>query len=276
MKPKDIEALLESVAAQETTVADALRRLRALPFEDLGFARLDHHRELRTGVPEAILGSHKRPHEIAALVEAMRARGQTAIVTRVTRRKSEKVFELLSPALRSECTYEPLPRLFIGGNTQEASSSNSSSTSTPKSASAVRGRGTIAVVTAGTSDRWVGEEAARIAELLGNHVERVFDVGVAGLHRVLAVRDQLDAAEVVIVVAGMEGALPSVLKGLISRPIIAVPTSVGFGTGRHGRAALLGMLNACTPGITVVNIDNGFGAGYAASLINRKRSAIES
>ncbi|MBK8013023.1 MAG: nickel pincer cofactor biosynthesis protein LarB [Deltaproteobacteria bacterium] len=265
MKPKDIEALLESVAAKRTTILDAMERLRALPFEDLGFARLDHHRELRTGVPEAILGSHKQPQEIAALVEAMQQRKQTAIVTRVGPKKSKKVFEHLSPAVRAECTYEPLPKLFIGGDIQHSSP-----------ASPPLGRGAIAVVTAGTSDRWVGEEAARIAELLGNRVERIFDVGVAGLHRVLAVRDQLEEAEVVIVVAGMEGALPSVLKGLISRPIIAVPTSVGFGTGRRGRAALLGMLNACTPGITVVNIDNGFGAGYAASLINRKRSALES
>lgn len=254
MKPEDIRALLGRVAAGELTAAQAEEALRVLPFEDLGFARVDHHRHLRTGAPEVIYGPGKTASQIAAIIGAIRARGETAIATRVEEDKASAAVAAMPPELRRETRYEALPRLLVAGEALEE-----------------RGRGTICVVSAGTSDRAVAEEAARTAELLGHRVERIDDVGVAGLHRVLAVRERLEAAEVVIVVAGMEAALASVVKGLISRPVIAVPTSVGFGASFEGVAALLGLLSSCTPGVMVVNIDNGFGAGYAASAINAVR-----
>jgi hypothetical protein len=255
MKPEDIRALLERVSRGEATVNEALSRLSSLPFEDLGFARVDHHRALRTGYPEVIFGPGKTVEEIAAIAAAIHGRGQTALVTRIEATKAEAVVALAAEPARSAARVEKIPRLLIFGPDAEK-----------------RGKGTIAVVCAGTSDRPVAEEAARTAEILGNEVVRISDVGVAGLHRVLGHRETLQAAEVVVVVAGMEGALPSVICGLISRPIIAVPTSVGVGASFNGLAALLSMLNACAPGITVVNIDNGFSAGYAASVINAKRS----
>jgi NCAIR mutase (PurE)-related protein len=251
MRPDQLRTLLERVARGEVAVADAEARLASLPFEDLGFARVDHHRQLRTGAPEVVYGPGKTPEQIARIVESLRGHGATAIVTRVEGDKAERALAELSPAVRAESRHEPLPRLLVAGPGLP-----------------VQGRGSIAVVAAGTSDLQIAEEAARIAELLGNEVERITDVGVAGLQRLLAVRERLEAAEVVIVVAGMEGALPSVVKGLISRPVIAVPTSVGLGVSFEGVAALLGMLASCTPGVTAVNIDNGFGAGYAAALIN--------
>lgn len=248
--------LLDRVARGETTPDQAIESLATLPFEDLGFAKVDHHRHLRTGVPEVVFGEGKTAEQIARIVERIHQAGHTAIVTRVDRDKGAEVLAVLAPQVEPHARYEAMPRLLIVGRAM------------PKS-----GRGTIAVVAAGTSDRPIAEEAARIAELLGNDVERIDDVGVAGLHRVLAVREKLEAAEVVIVVAGMEGALASVVRGLISRPVIAVPTSVGFGASFGGIAALLGMLSSCSPGVTVVNIDNGFGAGYAAALINRRRES---
>jgi NCAIR mutase (PurE)-related protein len=254
--PKRLKELLDRVARGETSSEDATRALATLPFEDLGFAKIDHHRHLRSGAPEIVFGEGKSAEQIARIVERIHANGQTAIVTRVGGEKGTEALSMLAPNVEPHARYEALPRLLVVGK------------ALPK-----EGRGTIAVVAAGTSDRPVAEEAARIAELLGNEVERIDDVGVAGLQRVLSVRAQLEAAEVVIVVAGMEGALPSVVRGLITRPVIAVPTSVGFGASFGGLAALLGMLSSCAAGVTVVNIDNGFGAGYAAALINRRRDA---
>jgi NCAIR mutase (PurE)-related protein len=256
MRPDDIRGLLEQVRAGETSVADALQRLAVLPFEDLGFARVDHHRALRTGFPEVIFGPGKTAEEIAGIVQSIAETGQTALVTRIEEAKAKAVIALLGASGDRAIRYEPVPRLLVSGRPPEP-----------------RGRGRIAVVSAGTSDRPVAEEAARTAELFGNEVLRIADVGVAGLHRVLAQRATLDAAEVVIVVAGMEGALPSVVAGLISRPVIAVPTSIGVGASFAGLSALLGMLNSCAPGVTVVNIDGGFSAGYAASLINLRRQS---
>ena len=254
MDPKRLRDLLDRVARGETSPEQAVRSLATLPFEDLGFAKIDHHRHLRTGAPEIVYGEGKTAEEIARIVERIHAAGHTGIVTRVDAVKGEAALEAMGPAVAPHARHEPVPRMLIVGPPMEKV-----------------GRGTIAVVAAGTSDRPVAEEAARTAELLGNDVERINDVGVAGLHRVLSVRERLEESEVVVVVAGMEGALPSVVRGLISRPVIAVPTSIGFGASFHGLAALLAMLNSCAPGVTVVNIDNGFGAGYAAALMNRRR-----
>lgn len=230
--------------------------LAQLPFEDLGFASVDHHRELRTGVPEVVFGLGKTVGQIAGIVESIGRRGQSVLVTRIEEERASSVTERLPEALREKARVEPAPRfLWVA---QEEPKAN--------------GRGKIAVVSAGTSDLFVAEEAARAAEILGNEVERISDVGVAGLHRLLAQRERIEKAQVVICVAGMDGALPSVLAGLISRPVIAVPTSVGSGASFGGVAALLTMLNSCASGVTVVNIDNGFGAAFSAHLINRKRS----
>ncbi|MFO0725452.1 MAG: nickel pincer cofactor biosynthesis protein LarB [Myxococcota bacterium] len=256
MRPEDLRALLESVASQKTEVGAAMKALEMLPFQDLGFAAVDHHRALRTGVPEVIWGPNKTEPQIAQIVDAIAARGQTALVTKLEPAKAAEVLKLLGPSARALAKVEPVPRFLVVGEPL-----------------APRGRGTIAVVSAGTADEPVAEEAARTAEILGNTVLRVRDVGVAGLHRLLARRDEIESAEIVIVVAGMEAALPSVLKGLISRPVIGVPTSVGTGTHFGGTVALLSMLNACASGMTVVNIDNGFGAAYFASLMNAPREA---
>jgi hypothetical protein len=246
-----LRELLDGVASRRTSVDDALRSLETLPFEDLGFVKIDHHRALRTGAPEIVFGQGKTAEQIAGIVERIADRGQPALVTRVDADKAKAALALLGTL---GARYEPIPRLLVLGDPLPD-----------------QGRGVIAVVAAGTSDEPVSEEAARTAEMLGHRVERIMDVGVAGLHRVLSVRERLEGAEVVIVVAGMEGALPSVVRGLISRPVIAVPTSVGFGASFGGVAALLAMLSSCAPGVTVVNIDNGFGAGYAAALFNRRR-----
>jgi NCAIR mutase (PurE)-related protein len=254
VKPDDIRSLLESVAQGQTPVADAMAKLAVLPYQDLGFARVDHHRALRTGFPEVVFGPGKTAEEIARIAHAIFAAGQTAIVTRIESAKAEEALALLRthhPQTAKSASFEAEPHFLVVGSPMEK-----------------RGHGTIAVVSAGTSDRPVAEEAARTAELFGNQVARIRDVGIAGLHRVLAAREAMQACEVVVVVAGMEGALPSVVSGLISRPVIAVPTSVGVGASFGGLAALLAMLNSCAPGVTVVNIDGGFSAGYAASLIN--------
>jgi pyridinium-3,5-biscarboxylic acid mononucleotide synthase len=257
VKPDDIRALLESIAMGRTGVQDAMAKLAVLPYEDLGFARVDHHRALRTGFPEVVYGPDKRAEEIAEIAASIFARRQTAIVTRIEEEHAKAVLTHLSaidPEAANAAAYEPEPHFLVAGSPMEK-----------------RGRGAIAVVSAGTSDRRVAEEAARTAELFGNEVVRVRDVGVAGLHRLIAQRPALESAEVIIAVAGMEGALASVVSGLVSRPIIAVPTSVGFGASFGGLAALLAMLNSCAPGVTVVNIDAGFSAGYAASLMNLVR-----
>ena len=248
MDPEQIVELLKGVRQRKVSVRQAMARLRHLPFEDLGFAKIDHHRALRQGFPEVVLGQGKEPKQIAAIVTALRRRKANVLVTRLSVDKMSMVRKLVSGlkyhAAARAATWVAKP---------------------PK----ITGKGTVLVVCAGTSDIPVAEEAVLTAAMMGNRVERLFDVGVAGIHRLLENRQQLYAATVVIVIAGMEGALPSVVGGLVDKPVIAVPTSVGYGASFNGIAALLGMLNSCAAGVTVVNIDNGFGAGFAASLINR-------
>jgi NCAIR mutase (PurE)-related protein len=247
---KQLHDLLDQVARGEVDTATAHARLmdelRARPYEDLGFARVDLHRSVRQGFPEVILGLGKTPGQIAAIAAEIVRRGSTLLVTRASAEAFEAVREKVPAA-----TYAA-DAAIISYKQQDV---------TP-------GKGTIVVAAAGTSDLPVAEEAARTAELMGNDVVRLYDVGVAGLHRILGERARLAAARVVIVVAGMEGALPSVISGLVSVPVIAVPTSIGYGASFGGIAALLGMLNSCASGVSVVNIDNGFGAGNIASLIN--------
>lgn len=247
---KWLDDLLGQVARGEVT-ADAARdqlaeSLRARPFEDLGFARVDHHRSIRQGFPEVVLGLGKTPDQIAAIAAEIVRRGSTLLVTRA----SAAAFDAVR-AVVQQATYHPEASLI-----------------TLRQNDVAPGKGTILVVSAGTSDQPVAEEAVLTADLMGNVVERVYDVGVAGIHRLLEERGRLAAARVIIVVAGMEGALPSVVAGLVSVPVIAVPTSVGYGASFGGIAALLGMLNSCASGVSVVNIDNGFGAANIASLIN--------
>src|SRR5215510_9499293 len=227
---------------------EALQSLRTLPFEDLGFANVDHHRSLRQGFPEVIMGEGKQVPEIVAITRAMRRLRTNVLITRLSREKMAAIGKQLK-----RLRYHPQARLATWIDKPIP----------------LRGKGLILVVCAGTADIPVAEEAALTGMVMGNRVERLFDVGVAGVHRLLQNRDRLFAASVLIVVAGMEGALPSVVAGLVDKPVIAVPTSVGYGASFNGLAALLGMLNSCAAGITVVNIDNGFGAGFAASLINR-------
>jgi pyridinium-3,5-biscarboxylic acid mononucleotide synthase len=247
---KQLQDLLEQVARGEIDTATARERLadafRARPFEDLGFARVDHHRSIRQGFPEVVLGLGKTPAQIAAIADEIVARGSTLLVTRA----SEAAFDAVRERVPGATYYADAS--VIAFRQQDV---------TP-------GNGTIVVAAAGTADLPVAEEAARTAELMGNTVCRLYDVGVAGLHRLLGERERLNAARVIIVVAGMEGALPSVVAGLVSVPVIAVPTSVGYGASFGGIAALLGMLNSCASGVSVVNIDNGFGAAATASLIN--------
>lgn len=226
---------------------EALERLATLPYEDLGLAKLDHHRALRRGFPEVIFGQGKSPEQVAELAQRLASSGQRLLITRVT----EAHYAHVRAAL-PESVYHPL----CGAITWDRSSD------------APRQPGVL-VLSAGTSDVPVAEEAAITAEIMGCQVDRVYDVGVAGLHRLLSHLPQLRAARVVVVVAGMEGALPSVVAGLVAAPVIAVPTSVGYGASFGGLAALLAMLNSCAGGVAVVNIDNGFGAGYLAALINR-------
>jgi pyridinium-3,5-biscarboxylic acid mononucleotide synthase len=250
MNPSQLKTLLARVAAGELDVPGAeqelLGALRARPFEDLGFARVDHHRSLRQGFPEVILGLGKTPAQVAAIAAEIVGRGSTLLVTRAT----PDMFDTVRAQLPS-VTYYPEARI-IALRQQDVAP----------------GKGLILVVAAGTSDLPVAEEAACTATLMGNDVERLYDVGVAGLHRLLGERARLETARVIVVVAGMEGALPSVVAGLVSAPVIAVPTSIGYGASFGGLAALFGMLNSCASGVSVVNIDNGFGAANVASLIN--------
>ena len=247
---QELQDLLEKVARGEVDIATAKGRLldafRAQPFEDLGFARVDHHRSLRHGFPEVVLGLGKTPAQIAAIAAGIVKRGSTLLVTRA----SEAAFDAVRAAVPGATYYADAALIAFRQNDV-----------TP-------GKGTIVVAAAGTSDLPVAEEAARTAELMGNEVTRLYDVGVAGIHRLLGERARLAAARVIIVVAGMEGALPSVVSGLVDVPVIAVPTSIGYGASFGGLAALLGMLNSCASGVSVVNIDNGFGAAATASLIN--------
>jgi len=240
--------LLEDVRRGKISVPQALKRLRHLPFEDLGFAKIDHHRSLRQGFPEVIMGEGKATAEIAAIARALRRRRANVLITRLSPEKMTKLkkqirgFRYHAGARAATWLERPIRKT---------------------------GRGPVLVISAGTSDIAVAEEATLTAEMMGNRVDRLYDVGVAGLHRLLDHRAKLFSASVLIVVAGMEGALPSVVGGLVDKPVIAVPTSVGYGASFNGLAALLGMLNSCAAGVTVVNIDNGFGAGFAAGLINR-------
>lgn len=247
---KQLRDLLEQVARGELDVDSARDRLvdviRARPFEDLGFARVDHHRAMRQGFPEVILGLGKTPAQIAAIASEIASRGSTLLITRA----SEAAYEAVRIVVPQATYYADAS--IVAWRQQDVS----------------EGKGTILVVAAGTSDLAVSEEAAITAELMGNTVERLYDVGVAGIHRLLGERTRLEAAHVIIVVAGMEGALPSVVSGLVNVPVIAVPTSVGYGASFGGLSALLGMLNSCASGVSVVNIDNGFGAATVASLIN--------
>jgi pyridinium-3,5-biscarboxylic acid mononucleotide synthase len=243
-----LRKLLDSVRDNQVSVDEALHALRTLPFTDLNFAKLDSHRTLRNGFPEVVLCEGKRLEHIVAILERLTAGPGPVLATRATAEVFAAVQEVAPGA-----TYNDLARVIIYE---------------PKPLPKREGK--ILVVTAGTADLPVAEEAAVTAEVMGNDVDRLFDVGVAGLHRLLAHIDRIMTASVVIVVAGMEGALPSVVGGLVRRPVIAVPTSVGYGASFGGIAALLGMLNSCASGVTVVNIDNGFGAGFAASLMNSK------
>jgi len=249
MHVRKLEGLLQKVKSGETSIEEALGQLKSLPFEDLGFARIDHHRSLRKGFPEVIWGQGKTPDQILSIMKQLRAKDQNVLVTRLEE-ESAKAIRKAFP--KSE--YYPRSRVltFLTHPVEPI------------------GRGKILVITAGTTDIPVAEEAAITATLMGNRVETLYDVGVAGIHRLLSEREKLESAQVLIVVAGMEGALPSVVGGLVDRPVIAVPTSIGYGTSFGGVAALLAMLNSCASGVAVVNIDNGFGAGYIASLINHK------
>ncbi len=249
MNIKVLEQLLTEVKHGHLAVDQAIDRLRTLPFEDLGFARVDHHRQLRQGFPEVVFAEGKTLEQIRGILQALVPRADHVLVTRLD---AEKAAVLVSEF--SHARYHPDSRVMTlsRGEVPE------------------RGRGVIMVLSAGTSDIPVAEEALLTARIMGHRAEPVYDVGVAGLHRLLAHQDLLNQATVFVVVAGMEGALPSVVGGLVSRPVIAVPTSVGYGASFGGLAALLAMLNSCATGVAVVNIDNGFGAGFLAALINRK------
>lgn len=248
MTPTALLELLAAVERGRITPKAAAERLATLPFEDIGHARVDHHRSLRTGLPEVIFAAGKTAEQTVAIFSSLVADGVDVLATRTEPATAEAVLERHPSAV-----HHPVARIVALRQTPV--------TATP--------RGHIAVICAGTSDLPVAEEAAITAETFGARVTRLYDIGVAGLHRLLAVRDQMTQAHVVIVCAGMEGALPAAVGGLVSVPVIAVPTSVGYGASFGGATALLGMLNSCSPNVTVVNIDNGFGAAYTAVLIAR-------
>jgi len=250
MNQSALRQLFNAVRAKKLPPDDAVSRLRHLPFEDLGFAKVDHHRALRQGMPEVILGEGKTPAQVAAIFSRLAAHGGKSNVL-ATRATEAQYAAVAAQIPRAE--YRPLARAITLQRDRKR-----------------HGKGTIAVVSAGTSDIPVAEEAVVTAEMMGNRVQHLYDIGVAGIHRLLAHRTVLAEARVIIVCAGMEGALPSVVGGLVGVPVIAVPTSIGYGASFEGLAALLGMLNSCASNVSVVNIDNGFGAAYVASLINRK------
>ena len=247
LNAESIRKLFEQVRQGGLSPDEAVERLRHLPFEDLGFAKVDHHRALRAGMCEVIFGENKTPKQVADIFFRLAKHGGNVLATRA----HEKQFAAVKKKIRA-AQYRKLARAITLQRD-------------PKK----YGKGMIAVVSAGTSDIPVAEEAVATAEVMGNDVQHFYDVGVAGIHRLLAHREALSKARVVIVCAGMEGALPSVVGGLMGVPVIAVPTSVGYGAAFKGLAALLGMMNSCASNVSVVNIDNGFGAGYVASLINR-------
>jgi NCAIR mutase (PurE)-related protein len=242
-----IRKLFQQVRQGKLSPDEAVERVRHLPFEDLGFAKVDHHRALRNGMPEVIFGKGKTPEQVAGIFARLAMHGGNILATRAI----EEQFQAVKKAV-AKAEYRPLARAIVLKRDRKK-----------------YGKGLIAVVSAGTSDIPVAEEALVTAEMMGNDVQHFYDVGVAGIHRLFANRAALVKARVVIVCAGMEGALPSVVGGLVGVPVIAVPTSIGYGAAFDGLAALLGMMNSCASNVSVVNIDNGFGAGYVASLINR-------
>ena len=243
-----LQELLEQVRAGELDVAAAMKRMRHMPYEDIGFAKVDHHRALRHGIPEVIFAQGKTPEQVAGIAATLLKGAKNVLITRADQETARVVKRKIRRA-----EYFPSSRVIrVWGDRT------------------IHGKGKIAVVCAGTSDIPVAEEARLTAEVMGNEVVVTHDVGVAGIHRLISSRERLVEARVVVVVAGMEGALPSVVGGLVSCPVIAVPTSVGYGASFHGLAALLAMLNSCASNVTVVNIDNGLGAGYVASLINHQ------
>ena len=247
MDLKSIRKLFEEVRRGKIMPDEAVERLRHLPFEDLGFAKVDHHRALRVGMPEVVFCERKTPAQVAAIFKRLAQHGTNVLATRATKEQ----FAAVKKSVRA-AKYDAAARAIVLMRARER-----------------YGKGLISVISAGTSDLPVAEEAVVTAEIMGNEVDRLYDVGVAGIHRLLAYRKEIARSRVVIVCAGMEGALPSVVGGLVGVPVIAVPTSVGYGAAFGGMAALLGMMNSCASNVSVVNIDNGFGAGYVASLINR-------
>lgn len=247
MDQEQLRLLFQQVRDGAVDIDAALNRMRHMPFEDLGFAKVDHHRALRHGMPEVILAQGKTPEQVTAIAARLLENAPNVLITRVVPECARFVTEQLSGG-----EYFPLSGVLRFWRDPT-----------------VRGKGRIAVVCAGTSDIPVAEEAQLTAQIMGNEVDTIHDIGVAGIHRLMSNRERLVAARVVVVCAGMEGALPSAVGGLVSCPVIAVPTSVGYGASFNGLAALLGMLNSCASNVTVVNIDNGFGAGYVASLINQ-------
>jgi len=249
MQETILKQILENVQSGSLSIEEALQRMRSLPFEEVGeFARVDHHRAIRTGFPAVVFGQGKTPSQVIQIVRRLMAQNDRVLVTRVTPEMAAEVLVSVS-----ELTYNETARLLILDHSNLEK----------------RLPGVV-VATGGTADIPVAEEAALTAELMGNQVERIYDVGVAGLHRLLNQLEKIQKAHVIVVVAGMEGALASVVGGLASAPVIAVPTSVGYGASFGGLSALLTMLNSCATGVAVVNIDNGFGAGYLAGLINRQ------
>jgi NCAIR mutase (PurE)-related protein len=247
MKPERIRELFDQVRKGRASPDEVVQKLRHLPFEDIGFAKLDHHRPLRVGMPEVVFAQGKTPKQVSDIFSRMAQHGTNVLATRATREQFLAVRRRFKKA-----EYHPLARAI-----------------TLRQDAKKYGKGKVTVISAGTSDIPVAEEAVITAEVMGNDVEHLYDVGVAGLHRLFANHNALEEARVIIVCAGMEGALPSVVGGLVGVPVIAVPTSVGYGASFDGLAALLAMLNSCASNVSVVNIDNGFGAGYVASIINR-------
>jgi NCAIR mutase (PurE)-related protein len=243
-----LENLLKQVKSESISIEEAITQLKSLPFEDMGFARIDHHRSIRKGFPEVIWGEGKTSLQILSIVKQLKRKGENTLITRLDEKKA-KAIQKVFPKSQYYPRSKILTYLIHPWKSE--------------------GKGTILVITAGTTDIPVAEEAVVTAQFMGNCVETLYDVGVAGIHRLLYERERMEAARILIVVAGMEGALPSVVAGLVDCPVIAVPTSIGYGTSFGGITALLAMLNSCASGVAVVNIDNGFGAGYIASLMNR-------
>jgi len=250
MNSDRIRKILEAVSQRSISVQEASEQLRLLPFEDLGFAKVDHHRQLRRGFPEVIFGLGKTPEQIAAIAMRLSKQDQNVLVTKTV----EEVYRVLTKEIPDARWHSEARCIVVERNRR------------PRTA------GMVIVISAGTSDIPIAEEAAITADLMGSRVERVFDVGVAGIHRLASHQEMLGKADVVVVAAGMEGALPSVVSGLVAVPVVAVPTSIGYGASFGGLAALLAMLNSCSSGVGIVNIDNGFGAGYLAALINASRA----